>query len=244
MPVLDEGVLTWPFFLKEPQFFFAGQVCNGRCEIVPSGEGGAGGTTIDMMSAGVRFQKSGASEFAPSGAEKRLTFSLTWTPTLLEATRHAIIERANHFVHFGQAKLAVGVTIADVWPLDGDGRIQWTLSHSMPSGTLPYIEPPLVEITERDGTPVSTLTVITSGIPTATEVLVDAVADSDVITTIATGPGDPAQGGKLFSFTYYPFMTVVAVTPSWTLADGRLLDTLEIEVAAFQKDWDGDNPAP
>lgn len=242
MPVLDEGVLTWPKFLKEDGFFLAGQTCNARCEIVPSGEGGAGGATIDMMSGGVRFQRSGASEFAPSGAQKRLTFQIVWTPTLLEETRHAVIERAAQFADFGQVKFAIAVTIADVWPLDGDGRIQWTLSHSMAAGTLGYVVPPLVEITERDGTLVSTLTVVNTGPPTATEVLVDNVADSDVFTTIATGPGDPANAGKLLAFTYYPLMTVASVMPSFALTDGKLFDTHEIEVAAFQKDWDGDAP--
>ncbi len=235
-----EGVGTWDDFLKTGGFYLGGTILN-NASVLFAGDEIVGGQVVDMSSGGVRHQRSPSHQYASNLATKRLPFSVTLSPTLTEASRR-VIERLAGLADFGELKAAFAVPVVEEFALDGDSRLQWTLAHSMGAATLGYIEPE-AGIYDRDGTLHQALTVVTGGTPTATEILISSVADSDTITTVATGPGDAGDAGKLFIVRYYPLLTVATIAHSWAVpTKNRLEDSLSIVCAAYQKDWANDAP--
>lgn len=239
---MAQGVGQWPNFLKGENFHLGGFDFSGLEIEVSSAEVGKGGVAFDMAAGGTRRQTTTADAYAPRGAGQIVTFDIGWVPILNEVAYHRIA-RFPTLADMGGMTASVATPIPDAWALSGDSRTQWTLSHQTSAGTLGYIEPPSAVIANRDGTESSTLSIITAGSPSSSEILVDNSADSHTITTAATGPGASANSGKIFFFHYYPVLTVSGIKLSWQNSEKNAVDvSVVVTCAPVAKDWSADAP--
>lgn len=239
----EQGVGQWPDFLKGANFHIGGFDLSGLEITVSQASGGVGGSTVNMASGGVRYQRTSMDEFAPLNAGFPMVFTVGFVPVINQITAHRI-QSWPALASLGDMEASIAFTQADAWATVGDLRTQWTLSHKTSAGLLGPIDPVRAVITDRKGVETTVLTVVNSGPPAAGEVLVDNVADSDTIETNVAGPGSVANAGSVFQFTYYPTFAVSRVEVAFSnLEKNRLEAQVVVTCMPIAKDWSADDPS-
>lgn len=218
----DEGALFWRHRIlhEDDPIVFAGRTLTECIASFNAGKPRAG-TVIQKLFGGAVVQRSPGLERAPLDLEPE-EFDFSFETASLEGDYH-LIRRGAAIASREAIEFFFADPIEDVWIIGAEEQTVWTLSRSLPFGTVAYaaLEPPRAWIADNQtGATDDELTVVTTGPPDALEVLVSDTTNASTIETADLS----AHAGRFLIFRYYPLRLVMPGEVSRAIPTANGLD--------------------
>lgn len=193
--------LNWSMrTLRNPPYFAGYQFTT--CLATIQETSGPRGQTITMVSGGSVFQRTAADRLAP------VTIAPDSWAMALEGITDAearMLQRLKGISTANPVEMFIEQPRTCEWAITA-GRTSWTLDRSTAFGLVAYADyTPTAAITDVTGGNETALTVITTGTPTSTELLIDSTTTNG---TTVTTTNLSASVGKLLVLTYHPLRLV------------------------------------
>lgn len=210
------GYLTWTSrVLREPPILAGYPLAEGLFTLATSEP--TAGLGIDMLGGGAVYQRTPAHRFAPLDLAPEV-FALN-----VQTTHEGDYFRLRRLRSLAQAEPVpcfLEDPREDMWIVPPDAQTEWTLSRSLPFGTVPFAQYRprawLVDLPQQfDETELS---VVTAGPPSEDQVVVDPTTDAEIIETADLS----THAGRALVLRYHPlrWVTVEAVSRSIETPNG------------------------